>query len=303
MQSSLVTPAEAGLKGLELLQRRIPAAPQGYLRQLLRSGRVLLNDLPLAATAIAEAGDRLVLPDSRRLAGLALQGERLPRVLLETREALIADKPAGLAVHRGVGHETDHLDGRVAALLKSRGERFSSAPVHRLDAGTSGPVLFGKGRRAIAAFGEAFMSGAATKRYLALVSGRLAETGLLNSPVPQRGRARTASSRFRSLAASHRWSLLELILDTGRHHQLRRQLADAGHPVVGDRRYGGPCPAGLDRWFLHCYYLEVPDPFGSGPLVASSPLPQDLSRFWAAIADPEQPTATDLAGLLRVPWP
>jgi RluA family pseudouridine synthase len=276
MSDWIVTDRETGLSALDFLRQRLPTAPAGYLRQLLRKGRVEGNGQPLAVTAPVRRGDRVSLPNSQRLQSLIALAATDAAILCETRDALIVDKPAGLAVHRGVGHEKDHLVGRVDRLLQNRGLTFRCAPVHRLDAGTSGPVLFGKGRRAIAAFGKVFMQQPVAKIYLALVTGTMPEAGHLEAPVPVRGRARPALTTFRRLGGSEGHTFLELQLQTGRRHQIRHQLAAAGHPVVGDERYGGSDLEGLARLFLHCRLLEVPDPFSGKILSGRSALPPSL---------------------------
>ncbi len=270
---------DVGLPALEWLQKHLAAAPTGYLRQLLRRGQIRRCGQPLQEGEILAEGDRIELPASNRLQQLLAESVPALTILLETREALIVAKPPGLAVHRGVGHESDHLSKRVEQLLRLRRAPFRCAPVHRLDAATSGPVLFGKGRQAIAAFGRVIMEGPTSKHYLALVAGSPPAAGLFDSPVPVRGRDRQACTRFRRLATTGSLALLELELLTGRRHQIRRQLADAGHPIAGDDRYRGERIAGLDRLFLHCLHLAVGNPFGDKPLVAELALPTDLASL------------------------
>lgn len=274
MRELTVNQGEEGLTVLELLQRRIPAAPPAYLRQLLRGGRVRCEGLPLPGDAVLRAGMRLALPASRRIEDFLATSLD---ILLETPDLLVAFKPAGLAVHRGSGHEEDNLLLRLQALLKARRAPYMVAPVHRLDAGTSGPVLFGKGRRAVAALGQLFMTDQVEKVYLALVAGEMTGCGTLSSPVPAKGKLKEAQTGYRTVATGNGYALLELRLHSGRTHQIRRQLAAAGHPLAGDRRYGGPLPNGLGRLFLHCRRLAFSDPF-DGPLRAvEAPLPEDLA--------------------------
>jgi 23S rRNA pseudouridine955/2504/2580 synthase len=277
MMDLTVKKDEAGIPALDWLHQRLAGVPAGYLRQLLRRGQIRRSGQVLHGGEILAVGDRLELPANRRLQLLLESAPPALTILAESREALIVAKPAGLAVHRGVGHESDHLTGRVEQLLRQRRAPFRCAPIHRLDAATSGPVLFGKGRQAIAAFGRVFMNGPTSKLYLALVAGSFPATGVLDSPVPVRGRDREALTRFRLLASAGGLTLLELELLTGRRHQLRRQLADAGHPIAGDERYRGPRLAGLDRMFLHCRRLVVGNPFGAVPLAAEMALPDDLA--------------------------
>jgi 23S rRNA pseudouridine955/2504/2580 synthase len=282
MNEVLITRAEDGLTALEALSRHVPAAPASYLRQLLRQGKVRRLERPLDAATVVQTGDRLLLPDSRRLADLFHASEiRRIDVLLETDHWLVVDKPAGTAVHRGLGHETDNLTDRVQQWLAAQGAPFRASPVHRLDVGTSGPVLFAKGKRAAGLLGRTFMQDEVEKSYLALAAGDLPDQGVLTSPVPAKGRLKDAATRFRVLGRSPSLILLKLELLSGRTHQIRRQLADARHPLAGDRRYGGPRLSGLDRPFLHCCKLAWHDPFGTGLVAVERPLPGDLQAVLA----------------------
>ncbi|HKK01650.1 MAG TPA: RluA family pseudouridine synthase, partial [Desulfuromonadales bacterium] len=272
----LISEIEAGLLPLPLLHQRLPQAPESYLRQLLRSGRIRLGGAPLDPSLPLAAGTRLRLPASRRLKELALPS---PTILFENDELLAVDKPAGLAVHRGVGHEDDNLLKRVEILLARRGVPYKVAPAHRLDAETSGPVLFGKGRKACARLGHLFMSDQVEKTYLALVAGRLPDAGLFEGAVPVRGRAKQAATAYRLLDYRQNASMLELKLRTGRTHQIRRHLAAAGHPLVGDRRYRGPNLEAGNRMFLHCFEITLPvSPEGEKQRICS-PLPPELEQL------------------------
>lgn len=285
MKEYQCTPAEDGHTALEILQYRLPHAPRSYLRQLLRRGKVRRpGGLALTEESRLASGDRLLLPESRRLQELrAVPAVPKPTVLLETRDLLAVYKPAGLAVHRAVGH-SENLTDLVQAMMEERREPFRIAPAHRLDAATSGPVLFGKGRRAIAALGAAFQERAVEKVYLALVSGRPAATAILDSPVPAKGKWKEAAAEFRLLESPGEFSFLEVRLHSGRTHQIRRQLADIGHPIVGDRRHGGSVVPGLDRLFLHCARLALRTCLDRSRLVIECPLPTELAALLARLA-------------------
>jgi len=282
MMTLTVEPTEAGLEILDFLQIRIPAAPPAYLRQLLKKGKVLGTDGPLSAGAKLAAGVQVQLPTSERLQELLEAPAATTtdvQILFESREILIVDKPAGLAIHSSVGHEKDNLATRVAELLARRGDKFKVAPIHRLDLETSGPVLFGKGKLACGELGKLFIRQEVDKYYLALASGKTAGSGELASEIPAKGTYKEALTTYVALARSEQASLLELCLHSGRQHQIRRQLADIGHPIFGDRRYGGPCPPGLPRIFLHCKRLSFTDPFSGSRLAVDAPLPADLQGF------------------------
>lgn len=262
---------------LDILQDRIPAASRAYLRNLLRRGKVLGDGRPLAEDSCLHGTERLQLPESGRL--LALCATPLPQltVLLETADCLAVFKPAGMAVHACEGHRTDNLTDHLRTLMRHRRQPYRVSPVHRLDIGTSGPVLFGKGRRATAELGRMLQAGGMRKTYLALVHGDPPAAGILTSEVEVQGRYKAAATRFRVCARHHDSALLELELLSGRKHQIRQQCAAAGWPLYGDRRYGGPCPPDLQRLFLHCSRLRWTNPTDSARQhTVASPLPADL---------------------------
>lgn len=282
MLKFIVSEQEAGLSIEQLLQQRIPAAPLAYLRQLLKKEKVRNPSGALNKKDCVTAGEQILLPESSRLLEL-LSNHRDPRprlkILYESREILIVNKPAGLAVHSSKRHEKDNLTDRIRVFLTDRGERFQVAPIHRLDLETSGPVLFGKGRKSCSELGQLFMREEVTKNYLALVVGKISGKGSFLTDIPAKGKLKTAKTDYRTLAGNDTASLLEIQLHTGRQHQIRRQLADVGHPLFGDRRYHGPCPKKLSRLFLHCCCLAFIDPFNKQQIAINCPLPKDLVKF------------------------
>jgi len=275
--SLTVQKGEEHLPFLVLLQRRIPLAPVSYLRQLLRQGKIRCGEQILSVDARLPVGASVLLPESKRLR--ELWAMTTLQILFETRDLLIVAKPPGLAVHASEGHEADNLTARCQELLKQRGERFSIAPVHRLDLETSGPLLFGKGKAACSALGKLFMDDAVEKSYLALVAGEMRGEQSLQGLVPAKGKLKSARTDVRTLSSNGTATLLEIRLHSGRQHQIRRQLAEIGHPLFGDKRYGGPYPSDLPRLFLHCHRLAFLDPCSGQPISCEVPLPADLSGF------------------------
>lgn len=276
--------SDSGLTCLQYLRLLIPAAPRSYLHQLIRKGRISVDGSAVSPDSRLEGGMVLELPRSERLLKLAAEAESmLVDILHEDDLLIVVDKPAGLAVHRSRGHETDNLLERVERRSKALGEHFQIAPIHRLDAETSGPVLLGKGHQAISSLGKTFMTGEIEKSYLALVRGDLPDEGRLETSVPAKGTWKEASTRFHVRERLNRYLVVELFLESGRTHQIRRQLADRKMPLAGDRRYRGPNVPGLQRLFLHCQRLGFRNPFSGEQLVVESPLPASLSDVLTAL--------------------
>jgi len=197
-----------------------------------------------------------------------------PRLLTRFDDVFFAyDKPAGMAVHQNA----EGLPDLVSWLKRQRSLPRDLKPGHRLDRATSGVVLCGAGRKARAQIAS-WLSGDVGKHYLALVAGHPAEDqALLEAPLhdARRGRSLEAKTLYRVRQRLNGFTLLELELITGRKHQLRRHLADAGMPVVGDGRYGPKRPKRVpgypNRLWLHAWKLRI------GERVIEAPLPQTLT--------------------------
>ncbi|MEZ4375105.1 MAG: pseudouridine synthase [Polyangiaceae bacterium] len=212
-------------------------------------------------------------------------------VLTEDDQWVVIDKPSGLLVHPGWAKE------RPTALHLVRDRVGCHVyPAHRLDRATSGVLVFAKSPESASALGQAFAGGKVKKRYLALVRGEPAEQ-LIDNPLPRgedkagpRVAARTYVRRLASVTLTValagypvRYSLVEALPETGRLHQIRRHLKHAGHPILGDVRYGKGdhnrlCREhfGLHRLALHAADLWLPHPRTRETTHFLAGLPSDL---------------------------
>jgi tRNA pseudouridine65 synthase len=202
---------------------------------------------------------------------------------------VVANKPSGLLVHRGWADDDDVALFRVRDML---GEHVHA--VHRLDRGTSGALLFARTREAAATLGRALDAGRVEKSYLALVRGTPPEEGVIDHPVPRSegGERVAAVTRFRRLARSlvDRCSLVLAQPETGRLHQIRRHFHHISHPIVGDVNHGSGeinrhyrARYGLHRLALHARSIAFDHPTTGERIVASAPVPDDLSRALEAL--------------------
>jgi tRNA pseudouridine65 synthase len=210
-------------------------------------------------------------------------------ILFVDRDVVVANKPSGLLVHRGWGDDDDVAMFRVRDAI---GQQVY--PVHRLDRGTSGALLFARTREAAGALGRAFEEGRVEKRYVGLVRGTPPESGVIDHAIPKsEGGARVpAVTRFRLVARSpvDRCSVVEATPATGRLHQVRRHLHHIHHPLVGDVNYGSGeinrrfrATYALHRLALHAHHLAFAHPVNKVEVVVRVPLPQDLSSALAAL--------------------
>ena len=267
---------EAGLLLPEAINVRVPSAPIGFVRQLCKKQRVAVNNRVGDVNRTVEYQDRILIRSSVRWQQLlALSPVQPAAILYEDRNCMVINKPSGLAVHHAQGHD-DNLSSRLQDLLHLRRERFRVAPIHRLDAGTSGAILFGKGKKTAGLLGRSLMTGGMNKRYLAVVQGVVSEAGELNTPVHAKGSMKPALTKCRPLTSNGCTSLIELDLITGRRHQLRRQLAEAGWPIIGDHRYHQKSTLTSGRLLLHCCFLAFPDPVNGNLVEIDCPLPESF---------------------------
>jgi 23S rRNA pseudouridine1911/1915/1917 synthase len=217
-------------------------------------------------------------------------------VVHEDDELVVIDKPAGLVVHPGAGHDAGTLvHGLVARYpeMAAVGEPERPGIVHRLDRDTSGLLIAARSEGVRQQLVRMLAARRVERVYLALVHGRPeADAGVVDAPIGRSARHPTrmaVSERGREARTGYsvlrRWadpgcSLLECRLETGRTHQIRVHLTAIGHPVVGDDTYdsGRKRPVAVPRLFLHAHRLAFAHPVSGAPLLFESPLPAELAE-------------------------
>ena len=204
---------------------------------------------------------------------------KLPEIIFEDQHLLILNKPAGMPSHGGMKNKEAHLLARVLHYLRETGAyppdaTFTPALCNRLDVNTSGLVICGKNYQAIRAVNALFaVPGSVVKEYLAVVDGELSGEATLEghyqkdtatniariTNAPGEPRVITAYS---SIAIAGGRTLLSVNPITGRSHQIRAHLASIGHPLSGDKKYGGrPIPYSTGQ-LLHCRRVALAKPSG-----------------------------------------
>jgi 23S rRNA pseudouridine955/2504/2580 synthase len=317
----------AGQRLDKYVRRALRDVPLSHLYKMFRTKKIRVNGLRGRPEQLLADGDKIAIRgDEEKLlvpAAGAGKGARPPRhtfrVLLEDADLLVVDKPAGLAAHPGSGIEGATLVDEVRAYLKVGDDvppgEYRPSPAHRLDRETSGVVLVAKNRKAMVRLGELFSEGdEVRKAYLALVKGKFSKgSGVIDLPLTEHEQTarskdrhgvkfQDALTRWQVTSANHDASLLQVRIETGRTHQIRRHLQAVGHPVAGDRRYGdfgfnreARARWGLRRMFLHAWRLEIPHPVTGAPLRLEAPLPPELVEVLGR-ANLEPPPGTSPKG-------
>jgi 23S rRNA (uracil1939-C5)-methyltransferase len=201
-----------------------------------------------------------------------------PRILFEDETVLVVDKGA----HEPTLPDADHAGSLLARVRRIPGAE-QATPAHRIDVGTSGLVVFGRREEHVGAWADAIGAASTRKIFVAAARGVTPSKGAITRDLREDGRLYAARTRYRRLAVASGHSILRVIPEQGRTHQIRRHLAAIGHPVIGDERYGhAPTNRffeeknGLDRAFLHCVRIEIDHPTTVQRLVFEAPLPGDL---------------------------
>lgn len=281
------------------LARTFPELTRSRLQGLIEAGQVRVNGQPARASQRLKGGELVWLRVPAPVPATP-QPEALPVALLyEDRDLLVVDKAPGMVVHPGAGHASGTLVNallhRVEDLAGVGGE-LRPGLVHRLDKDTSGCLVVAKHESALQALQRAFQSREVEKTYLALVHGQprpeaRVETLYGRHPVHRQrftGRVKEgkpAMTVWRVREQLEGAALVEVDLLTGRTHQIRVHLSEAGHPLLGDELYGGlrrgkglvaQVQEQLGRQALHAWRLAFPHPRTGRRLELESPLPADL---------------------------
>ncbi len=319
--------AEEGAQRLDRwMRRRFPELTQGRIEKMLRKGDLRVDGARAAAATRVAPGQSVRLPPwPDDLAALAPPKPEHPApsagdadfiracVIYRDSHVLAINKPPGLAAQGGSG-DIRHIGQYEEALKFER----SQAPrlIHRLDRDTSGVLVFGRTAPAAAALARSFATRAARKLYWAMVAGRPSPArgtiryGLVKAPGPRGEKmlcvapdavaategARRAVTDYAVIdSAAGRASWVALRPVTGRTHQLRAHMAELGHPIVGDGKYGGSGQtnegAGWGaqlggsvsrKLHLHARRLDIPHPVEKGCMLRLiAPPPEHMARSWA----------------------
>jgi 23S rRNA pseudouridine1911/1915/1917 synthase len=297
--SELRLTVEAEAAGMRL--DRFLAEPLGSrarAQALIEAGAVTVDGRPVAkrhALAQGQSVDVTLPEEPAAEVGAAVLGEgTLFTIAHEDEHLIVVDKLAGVVVHPARGHRTGTLAQALATRGADGGEDASRAGiVHRLDRDTSGLLVVARSDTVHRALKEQLARRELRREYLALVEGTpQARTGTIEAAIGRDRRDRTlmsldtdegrdARTHFEIEQQLPEATLLRVVLDTGRTHQIRVHLAAIGLPVAGDARYGRAGGFGLTRQFLHATRLSFTHPVSGEPVDVVSELPEDLQAALA----------------------
>lgn len=286
-----VTEAHEGQRLDNFLITLCKGVPKSRLYKAVRSGEVRVNRSRAQVDHRLQLGDVVRVPPMREAEPSAARyapPNEFP-IVFEDDALLVIDKPAGVAVHGGSGVS----NGVIEQLRAARPGAIFLELVHRLDRDTSGLLMIAKQRKALVRLHAIIRQGGGDKHYLALVEGNVlndrqhlkqslgkwtTQTGERRVKVDPDGQH--CHTVITCLKRFGEYSLVDAELRTGRTHQIRVHLSHAGHPIVGDDKYGHDVTQalfktkwGFDRMFLHAARLTITHPMTGQPLMLEAALP------------------------------
>lgn len=326
----LTVSADEGEQRLDRwFKRRFPHVTQGALEKMCRTGQVRVDGARAKASDRVEPGQTIrvpPLPDTEApsrpgAGGISAADAKMIQdaVIFRDEHIIVLNKPAGLPSQGGSGQGSRHVDGLTEAL--KFGYKDRPKLVHRLDKDTSGVLVLARTDRIARALSEAFRHRNTRKIYWAVVAGvpqpkqGSIKYALMKAPGHGRGgegekmmcihpakmgdypdakRAQTDYFTLWFLGTRLSWMALEPV--TGRTHQLRAHMAELGHPILGDGKYGGSGQDNLgDGWgaqiggdlskklHLHARRLSVEHPITKEMLTFTAALPDHMARTWQVL--------------------
>lgn len=286
-----VTADQAGEKIDTLLRRELRLSGTVIRRVKWLDDGILLDGMRVTTACRPAAGQVL----SVRVADPDGQGDMVPTpgpldIVYEDGDLLVLNKAPGVLIHPGPGHYSDTLCNYIAWYYKKAGIAADVHPVQRLDKGTSGLLVVAKHPHAQEKLKEQLHTADFFREYLAVCDGcPQPRSGVIDAPLgPKPGSlveqmvrpdGKPARTRYGVVLEREGRSLLRLVLDTGRTHQIRVHMAHIGHPLTGDFLYGTEDHSLISRPALHSARLSLRHPVTGEPMAWEQPLPEDMARL------------------------
>ena len=260
------------------------------LEDMTRSHMVRVNGMTVKSNFKLSASDQIEV-EIPELKEPDILPENIPLdILYEDQDILVVNKPKGMVVHPAPGHYTGTLVNAIMYHCKDNLSGINGVMrpgiVHRIDMDTTGSLLICKNDRAHQALAKQLKEHSITRKYHAIVHGRLKEDeGTIDKPIGRHPidrkkmsvhctNGREAVTHYRVLKRFQQFTYIECQLETGRTHQIRVHMSSIGHPILGDQVYGpAKCPYKLQGQTLHAKVLGITHPTTGKYMEFDAPLP------------------------------
>ncbi|MDO5769843.1 MAG: RluA family pseudouridine synthase [Psychrobacter sp.] len=308
----VVDSSEAGLRIDKLAAKVFTEFSRAQLQNWINEDKLLVDGVSQRPKYRVKVGETLTLAATLEQHSEDLPENLLLQIVYEDDDVLVINKPVGMVVHPGAGNWTGTLVNALLYHYPQQKHLPRAGLVHRIDKDTSGLLLVGKSKAAQLHLTEQLKDKTVYRQYRCIAAGSvesLKRFRHINEPI-----GRHASMRTKMAVCSHgreavthlieitrindQYSLVDVQLETGRTHQIRVHLSHIGHPIVGDKVYGGrrQLRAGISdeqrqavssfpRQALHAFALGFVHPVTGEDLKVTAPMPEDIEQLIVALKD------------------
>lgn len=295
--------ADVGLSDMAVVESR------SQLKKLFSEKKILINGKIEKPSYLLNSNDQVQLDIPIRIEDRLIPYDIPLSIVYEDDHVLVVDKPSGLVVHPAAGHSQDTLINALLAhhiQLSPGSAPFRPGLVHRIDKDTSGLLVLAKNEKTHNSLARQFKNKTVHRKYIAIVFGKLTEpqssveSFIVRHPVERKKfmadvgpEGKWAKTHYKVLEESSHLSLIELLLETGRTHQIRVHMSHIGHPIVGDETYNGKKRAqqfsniplrnlirDMPRFALHARELGFTHPVMNKRLEFIAPWPENLKELF-----------------------
>lgn len=290
MEKLFFTIEKGGERIDKYLSEQLEDMTRSHIQKLIKENMVRVNGMAVKSNFKLSASDQIEV-EIPKLKEPDILPENIPLdILYEDQDILVVNKPKGMVVHPAPGHYTGTLVNAIMYHCKDNLSGINGVMrpgiVHRIDMDTTGSLLICKNDRAHQALAEQLKEHSITRKYHAIVHGRLKEDeGTIDKPIGRHPidrkkmsvhctNGREAVTHYRVLKRFQQFTYIECQLETGRTHQIRVHMSSIGHPILGDQVYGtAKCPYKLQGQTLHAKVLGITHPTTGEYMEFDAPLP------------------------------
>lgn len=290
MEKLFFTIEKGGERIDKYLSEQLEDMTRSHIQKLIKENMVRANGMAVKSNFKLSASDQIEV-EIPELKEPDILPENIPLdILYEDQDILVVNKPKGMVVHPAPGHYTGTLVNAIMYHCKDNLSGINGVMrpgiVHRIDMDTTGSLLICKNDRAHQALAEQLKEHSITRKYHAIVHGRLKEDeGTIDKPIGRHPidrkkmsvhctNGREAITHYRVLKRFQQFTYIECQLETGRTHQIRVHMSSIGHPILGDQIYGpAKCPYKLQGQTLHAKVLGITHPTTGEYMEFDAPLP------------------------------
>ena len=290
MEKLFFTIEKGGERIDKYLSEQLEDMTRSHIQKLIKENMVRVNGITVKSNFKLSASDQIEV-EIPELKEPDILPENIPLdILYEDQDILVVNKPKGMVVHPAPGHYTGTLVNAIMYHCKDNLSGINGVMrpgiVHRIDMDTTGSLLICKNDRAHQALAKQLKEHSITRKYHAIVHGRLKEDeGTIDKPIGRHPidrkkmsvhctNGREAVTHYRVLKRFQQFTYIECQLETGRTHQIRVHMSSIGHPILGDQVYGpAKCPYKLQGQTLHAKVLGITHPTTGKYMEFDAPLP------------------------------